>query len=58
MAAEVRAKVNREFRDKLNERVHSNLIEAGKLGQQLTKSSKSHDVSVSVLFFYIHFSKK
>ncbi|KXJ22057.1 uncharacterized protein LOC110253091 [Exaiptasia diaphana] len=42
--AEGRARVNREFRDRLTERVHANLLEAGKLAQQLTKSSRSHEI--------------
>ncbi|KAK3704044.1 hypothetical protein QZH41_019404 [Actinostola sp. cb2023] len=46
-----RARVNREFRDRLTERVHTNLIEAGKLAQQLTKSSRSHEVNIRKYFW-------
>ena len=35
----------REFREKLVEKAHTNIIETGRLAQQLTKSSKSREVS-------------
>ncbi|XP_031560871.1 uncharacterized protein LOC116296901 [Actinia tenebrosa] len=51
--ADGRARVNREFRDKLTERVHFNLVEAGKLGQQLNRSSRSHEILAQSTKHYV-----
>lgn len=56
---ERKSKSHREFRDELTERVHMDIVEAGKLGQQLNRSSKSHEVcksSISILLRYYFFN--